>query len=127
MAQPRQDPNHKAQVETENASLLSRARARKRVIKRSAAGADNYQHVTTAKASMATIDVRQVEQKAQRRTLRVAMLAFAAVAVAGSLLALLNRGPHVVTAPPSFIAHELGADLPRQRLSHRLTGGATLT
>jgi hypothetical protein len=127
MFRQHRNPNSQPQVEAENTPLPSRARARKKVIKRSAVGADNYQEVTTAKASMATIDVRQVEQKAQRRTLRVAVLAFTLLVAAGSLLALLNRGPHAVTAPPSFIAHKLGADLPRQRLSHRLAGDATLT
>src|SRR6266566_6571533 len=127
MRRQRQDPNPKVQVETENTRLTSRARARKEVIKESTLGADNYQQVTTAKASMATIDVRQVEREAQRRTLRVAVLAFALLVAAGSLLGLLNRGPRPVTAPPSFIADKLGADLPRQRLSHRLAGDATLT
>src|SRR5712691_8673958 len=64
------------------------ARANKRGLKGSAVRADNYQQVITAKASMATIDVRQVEQGALRRTLRVAVLALGLVAVAGSLLAL---------------------------------------
>src|SRR5947208_13778867 len=113
MARPRQNLTLRLKSRVRIPRSPSRARARKRVIKGSAPGADNYQQVTTAKASMATIDARQVEQKAQRRTLRVAVLAFALLVTAGSLLALLNRGPHPVTAPPAFIADKLGADLPR--------------
>src|SRR3954447_8565475 len=117
MAQPRQDPNNKAQVETENASLLSRARAGKRVIKGSAAGADNYQAVTTAKASMATIDVRQVEQRAQRRTLRVAVLAFAfAFAVAGASELATHGSSHSTHSTPTFLKRALGARDPASSL-----------
>src|SRR6478752_5728291 len=80
------------------------ARASKKVIKRSAVRADNYEQFTTAEASMATIDVRQVERKAgRRRWLRVAVPASAALIVAGSLLGLLNRGTPTVASQPSFI------------------------
>src|SRR4051794_4128034 len=99
MAQLRQNPNPKALVESENASLPSRARARKRVIKGSVPGADNDQEVTTAKASMATIDVRQVEQNAQRRTLRVAVLAFALLVAASAVVALFAGSSRRVGVP----------------------------
>jgi hypothetical protein len=89
--------------------------------------ADNYEQFTTAEASMATIDVRQVERNAGRRKLGVAVLAFAGLLVAGSLLARLSPGAHTVAAPPSFIAHQLGTEVPHRALSHQLTGGATLS
>src|SRR6478752_714545 len=66
------------------------ARASKKVIKRSAVRADDYEQFTTAEASMATIDVRQVERKAGRRRLllRVAVPA-CALALVTSVLGLL--------------------------------------
>src|SRR5256885_1495962 len=104
MFRRRQNLDPKAQVETEDTPLpLARARAKKRVIKGSAPGADNYQQVTTAKASMATIDVRQVEQKAQRRTLRVAVLAFAfTLALAGASELATHGSSHSTPSNPAF-------------------------
>src|SRR4029079_12865143 len=63
--------------------LLARAHARvsKEVIKNSAVRADSSSEFTTAEASMATIDVRQVERNAGRRKLGVAVLAFAGLLV----------------------------------------------
>src|SRR5436190_7225981 len=80
-------------------SQRARTRARtKRVIQASAVRADNYQRVTTAKASVEKIDVRQVERGGSRRTLRVAMLPFAlaasivaALAVAGAAVLTSDR------------------------------------
>src|SRR5439155_22529157 len=53
-------------------SLRARTRARtKRAIQGAAVRAENYERVTTAKASEEKIDVRQVERSGSRRKLRV--------------------------------------------------------
>jgi hypothetical protein len=81
---------------------LAHARASRKVIKKSALRADNYEQFTTAKASMATIDVRQVERKAgRRRWLRVAVPASALALATSAVLGLLG-GTGRQASPPQL-------------------------
>src|SRR5256714_8909878 len=116
-------------------SPRARTRARtKRVIQGSAVRADNYERVTTAKASVEKIDVRQVERGGSRRTLRVAVLAFAvaasvvaALAVAGASELALHRNSHSTHSTPAFLTRALGAPQPSGSLVRRPSRGMRVT
>src|SRR5207244_41243 len=98
----------------------------KRVIQGSAVRADNYERVTTAKASVEKIDVRQVERGGSRRMLRVAVLALGVVIVSGGYALITLRSSHPTHATPAFLTRALGAPDPSSSLVRTPSRGVSV-